>query len=95
MTRLNRLEKTGRCTAAEKSERVKELRTVRLSLAESGKPCRVELDRWITSREVVPAGTFWNDAQRLSIDNPYLPVAHAPEDQDKLTALQKMIFRGR
>jgi hypothetical protein len=64
-------------------------------LAESGKPCRVELDRWIASREVVPPGTFWTDAQRLSIDNPFLPVANTPEDADKITALQKMIFRGR
>ena len=95
LSRLNKLEKTGRCTGAEKSERAKELRAVRLSLAESGKPCRVELDRWIASREVVPPGTFWTDAQRLSIDNPFLPVANTPEDADKITALQKMIFRGR
>jgi len=86
---------TGRCTDAEKAEKLPQLRTVRLSLAESGKPCRVELERWIVSREAVPAGAFWNDAQRLAIDNPYLPVANTPEDPDVLTALQKMIFRGR
>ena len=89
-TRLKKLTDTGRCTPEEATAKRSELSTVKLSLAASGRPCKVEVDRWITSREAIPEGTFWTESQRLSLAN------HATaEDPEKLQALQKMIFRGR
>ena len=94
--RLQRLVKTGRCTASECEARSQEIGTLKLSLAASGKPVRCELERWIKSREVVPAGTFWTEAQRLSLQQNIMRVSQPKtEDPNKLAALQKMIFRGK
>jgi hypothetical protein len=94
--RLQRLAKTGRCTDMECAARTAEIGTIKMSLAASGKPVRCELERWIRSREVVPAGTFWDETRRLSLQQNIMQVEKPkPEDPDKLVALQKMIFRGR
>lgn len=94
--RLRGLAKTGRCTESECSSRTQEIGTIKLSLAASGKPVRCELERWIKSREVVPAGTFWNETQRLSLQQNIMHVANPKaEDPERLAALQKMIFRGK
>ena len=94
--RLQRLAKTGRCTESECNDRLKDAGTIKLSIGASGKPVRCELERWIKSREVVPAGTFWSEARRLSLQQHVLNVTRPKiEDPDKLAALQKMIFRNK
>lgn len=93
--RLQGLSKTGRCTKEELGDRLREAGTIKLSLAADGRPVRCELERWIRSREAVPAGTFWTEQQRLSLQTQFSTQPTTPESPDKLEALKRMIFRGR
>jgi hypothetical protein len=94
--RLQRLARTGRCTESERDDHLKDIGAIKLSLAANGNPVRCELERWIKSREDVPAGTFWSETRRLSLQQRVMNVAQPKtEDPDKLAALQKMIFRNK
>jgi hypothetical protein len=68
--RLKKLRDNGQCTPAEYEAREKSGKQVRLSLnAQTNEPEVSELERWIESREPVPAGTFWSEeenAKRMS-----------------------------
>jgi hypothetical protein len=62
--RLKRLSESGRCTPAELKARDGQVTAVKLSLDASGQPSPSDLEKWLESREVIPAGTFWTDEQR-------------------------------
>lgn len=65
--RLDALLAAGQCTPVEAKRRKSELPTIKLSLdASTGEPQPSKLEEWLESREAVPKGTFWTDAQRLS-----------------------------
>lgn len=63
-TRLDVLAKTGRCTPDERNAKAGLLGAVKLSLTAEGQPEQGDLEKWIESRESVPAGTFWSDEQK-------------------------------
>lgn len=67
---LKQLLEDGKCTPDEHSRYSKTLGTVKLSLDASGKPTLGTVENFIASREPVPKGTFWTDAQKLSLVRP-------------------------
>lgn len=95
LSRLKKLRDAGRCTAEEFADKSGSAKAVLLSLSASGRPCKVELDRWIESREAVPAGTFWPESRRLSLQMQSDPTKRRPISPDKMAALNKAIFRTR
>lgn len=74
--RLKKLRDTGRCTPAEYKDKGGLLGAVKLSLTDKGKPIPSEVEKWIDSREVVPAGTFWDAQARTRLS----AVVNPPED---------------
>lgn len=62
--RIDGLLKTGRCTPHEADQQTRALQAVKLSLTNTGEAQKGDVDKWIESREPVPAGTFWTDKQR-------------------------------
>lgn len=72
-TRLAALLKNGQCTPAEFQPREPQIRVIKLSLGADDKPELSDLEKWIESREAVPAGTFWDAktrTQKLSLVEP-------------------------
>lgn len=75
-SRLDTLRDQGRCTVDEHSKRMEGVAAIRLSLDDDGNPNLSDLEKWLDSREAVPAGTFWTpemrtaNATRLSIAEP-------------------------
>lgn len=63
-TRLRSLLESGRCTPVEADQHLRKLSAVRLSLDQHGEPVKGDVEKWIESREPVPAGTFWTAEQR-------------------------------
>ncbi len=88
--RLQKLLDTGRCTPDERSKYGAGIGTVKLSLTANGRPVRSELEKWIASREAVPAGSCWTDAQRLSLTMQPGPKAETPE---MVKEVLKTVFR--
>lgn len=84
--RLKGLIDSGRCTPPEFQSRSAEIGAVRLSLDTAGKPQSSDLEKWIESREAVPAGTFWDpetrlNAQRLSVAQPTVNTGELTREQ--------------
>lgn len=65
MGELNELLQTGRCTPAEHDKQKQLVGVMKLSLTEAGDPEQSGVEKWIESRRDVPAGTFWDDSQKL------------------------------
>jgi hypothetical protein len=63
-SRLQQVFDSGRCTADEFKGRREQPHDIRLSLGSDGKPVLSDLEKWLDSREAVPAGTFWDPATR-------------------------------
>jgi hypothetical protein len=91
-SRLKTLAESGRATPAEIKTLDGQSTAVRLSLDASGKPSPSDLEKWIESREAIPAGTFWSPTQRLSlasatvIDPPAAMRGEMTPDEIKATA---------
>jgi hypothetical protein len=66
-TRLSALLDSGRCTPDEFKTKKESVTAVRLSLDANGQNQPGELEMWISSREDIPAGTFWDDTQRTRL----------------------------
>lgn len=87
-TRLSALLNSGRCTPAESKARETEVTAIKLSLGSDGEPTKSDLEKWIESREGVPAGTFWTDEVRtqklsLEVQQPPGPDGSNPEEDAK------------
>jgi len=75
-SRLDALLRSGRCTPHEADQQTRALQVVKLSLTNDGTAKKTDVDKWLESREPVPAGTFWTDKQRT--DAVKLSVVPAP-----------------
>lgn len=64
--RLEKLRDDGQCTVDEFNKRLEGVTTISLSLDDSGQPASSDVEKWIESRETVPAGTFWDEATRTA-----------------------------
>lgn len=84
-TRLSALLNSGRCEPAEFKARETEVTAVKLSLGSDGEPAKSDLEKWIESREAVPAGTFWSDqvkTQRMSLEVQQPPSGSVADPQE-------------
>jgi len=79
--RLDQLLKTGRCTPAECKERATSIGSIKLSLDASGCPAESDVEKWISSREAVPAGTFFSEESKLRMAS----VAELPKNLGEFT----------
>lgn len=79
--RLMSLRDSGRCTPAEYDARKDLIQAVKLSLDASGSPSESDVEKWIASREAVPAGTFFEPGSRLRMAS----VAEIPKDMGEFT----------
>jgi hypothetical protein len=64
--KLEQLAKDGRCTVDECNKRLEAVGAIALSLDASGQPASSDVEKWIESRESVPAGTFWDEKTRTA-----------------------------
>jgi hypothetical protein len=63
---IETLRDSGRCTVAEATKQLEGVDTIRLSLNDDGSPLLCDAEKWIASRQSVPAGTFWDEATRTA-----------------------------
>ena len=88
--RLDDALETGQCTPAEHKDRRTALPAVKLSLTDDGQPEESDLEKWITSREAVPRGSFWDPESKIRLAQVIEPPDHLkaePTDgDDKATA---------
>ncbi|MCI0333555.1 MAG: hypothetical protein L0228_10070 [Planctomycetes bacterium] len=83
--RLDALLANGRCTADEHTKRTPLVAAIKLSLDDKGEPTPDDLEKWIESREAVPAGTFWDDkAKTANQKRMSLEVAKPPKGFDRI-----------
>lgn len=94
--RLDKLLETGRCTPAEHEQKKGGVGVLKLSLDKAGAPKIGDLEKWIESREPVPAGTFWDASKRTRMSA--TTVAEPPENmvgemsKDRETELLSQYF---
>ena len=93
---LESLLRTGRCTPAEFHDRKASVPTLRLSLDESGNAEPSDLEKWIASRQPLPAGTFWDAerrTQKLSVEADEPPDSYTGKESDsKVNAVLAAVF---
>lgn len=63
--RLDALLKSGRCSPAEFDAKSKVLGVQRMSLATDGTVNRGAIGDWVSDRESIPEGAFWDPAQKI------------------------------
>lgn len=98
---LDELLKTGRCTPDEASRYKTALGAVRLSLDETGNEVPSDVEKFIASRQPVPAGTFWSDEQRtrlsteaVAVDPPYVDERNISDAEAQKRAKEQLQRAG-
>lgn len=93
---LESLLRSGRCTPAEFHDRKASVPSLRLSLDESGNAEPTDLEKWIASRQPLPAGTFWSGEERtkrLAVEAEEPPEAYTGRESDsKVNAVLAAVF---
>lgn len=95
--RIESLRDSGRCTVDEANKQLEGVSTIRLSLSEDGQPDLSDAEKWIASREPIPAGTFWDETTRTANQKRMSlvlnPAAHQQlnADDDAIAHARKLI----
>jgi hypothetical protein len=81
--RIEKLRDEGRCTVDECNKHLEGVGTIRLSLDSDGSPELSDVEKWIDSRQAVPAGTFWSNEQKTRMSTTVAePAARMSLDHD-------------